>query len=143
MTRRNHETRLQIVLVQYLRLVLPAGAVLWHVPNGGKMSEASRKLKAAMGEKPGVSDLMFIWRGRLHCLEVKLAADPVWQTTKTYQTSEQKDFEREVINAGGRYAVVRSTGDARDWLAAWGIPTRETSMETRKPGEKHDAENIA
>ena len=49
----NPETRLQIVVVQYLRTILPAGAVFWSVPNGGKMTATARKLAAAIGEYPG------------------------------------------------------------------------------------------
>ena len=39
--RQIHEKRLQFVVVKYLRLVLPRDAVLFHVPNGGDMTETA------------------------------------------------------------------------------------------------------
>jgi len=131
MARANHETRLQCVVVKYLRTVLPVGSVVWAVPNGGKMSPAARMRQAAMGELPGVSDLMFITptpmhAGRLHCIELKVRKDPLWGIKRTtYQTNEQKKFQRAIEEAGGRYAVARHTDDVKEILASWGIPTRE------------------
>lgn len=131
MTRTNHETRLQFVVVKYLRAILPRDAILWSVPNGGKMSESARKKQAGMGELPGVSDLMFITptpmhAGRLHCIELKVRKDPLWGIKRTtYQTNEQKKFQRAIEEAGGRYAVARHTDDVKEILDSWGIPTRE------------------
>ena len=126
MTRSNHESHLQIDVVQYLRTVLPTGAVFWSVPNGGKMSDAARRLAAAMGEYPGASDLMVLWIGRLHCIELKVAANPAFGIKRTtYQSAAQKTFEAAVAAQGAPYAVCRSIDDVRAALAEWHIPTRE------------------
>jgi hypothetical protein len=124
-SRKNHETRLQFVLVDYLRTVLPLDAVLWHCPNGGKMSSAWRKMLGGLGVLAGASDLMMVYGGRFYAIELKTEADPVRGIKKTYQKPNQKDFEAQIVRAGGYYAVCRSTDDARELLAHWGIPTRE------------------
>ena len=126
MVRKNHEKRLQFVVVKYLRLVLPRDAVLFHVPNGGDMTETARKTAAGLGEFPGASDLMICWQGRLYCIELKTEADDLLGIPKTYQKPSQKAFEAQIVRAGGFYAVCRSTMDVRDVLSHWGIPTRET-----------------
>lgn len=118
--RQQHERKVQIAVYGYLCAVKPPSAIVFHVPNGGDLTETQRKALAAMGELPGVADLMLLWRGLYHCLEVKLAA-PV----RTYQSRAQQDFQRAVELDGGRYAVVRGIDDARAALTAWGIPTRE------------------
>ena len=124
--RQIHEKRLQYVVVKYLRLVLPRDAVLFHVPNGGDMTEMARKTAARLGEFPGASDLMICWQGLLYCIELKVRADPVLGIKRTtYQKPEQKAFEAQIVRAGGFYAVCRSTMDVRDVLAHWGIPSRE------------------
>jgi len=131
MARANHETRLQIRVVDQLRSILPKGSVVWSVPNGGKMSAGARKRQAAMGELPGASDLMFITptpmhAGRLHCIELKVRKDPLWGIKRTTnQEPAQEEFQRAIEEAGGRYAVARHTDDVKEILASWGIPTRE------------------
>ena len=124
--RQIHEKRLQFVVVKYLRLVLPRDAVLFHVPNGGDMTETTRKTAAGLGEFPGASDLMICWQGRLYCIELKTEADDLLGIPKTYQKPSQKAFEAQIVRAGGFYTVCRSTMDVRVVLSHWGIPTRET-----------------
>ena len=126
MTRRqNPETRLQFVVVAYLRAVLPRDALFWHCPNGGKMSAAWRKMLGGLGVLPGASDLMLVYRGRFYGIELKTALDPVRGITKGYQSEAQRAFQDAVERAGGHYAVCRHTDDVRDALALWGVPTRE------------------
>ncbi len=127
MARNNAETRLQFVVVEYLRRILPADVVFWHCPNGGKMSVAWRKMLGGLGLLPGAADLMMLYRSKFYAIELKNAADPVRGIVKSYQFTEQKDFEAAIVAAGGFYAVCRSTDDVREVLAHWGIPTRETA----------------
>lgn len=127
MARGNHETRFQIAAVQFLNAAMPRGAVLWHVPNGGQMTETARMMLSAMGERPGASDLMMFWDGRLFCMECKVKRNPYYGIKHTsYQSKEQKEFQRAIEAQGGVYAVVRSTDDIRDFLLAEGVPLRVT-----------------
>lgn len=125
MGRGNPETRLQFVVVDYLRTVLPRDAVFWHCPNGGQMSEAWRKMLAGLGVLPGASDLMLVHGGKFYAIELKTAADPLRGVTKGYQSKPQKAFQSAIETAGGHYAVCRHTDDVRAALAAWGVLTRE------------------
>lgn len=142
MTRSTPETRLQFVVVKYLRLVLPADAVLWMVPNGGRMSEAARMKRSGMGEEPGVSDLMFLWAGRLHCLELKVRKNPQYGIKRTtYQQKPQKAFQSAVEAAGGVYAVVRDLGDLRAALVAWGVPASDVEVQRALAGAADELEH--
>lgn len=125
--RQYHEQRLQFVVVKYLNLVLPRDAVLFHVPNGGDMTETARKTAAGLGEFPGASDLMICWQGRLYCIELKIRADPVYGIKRTtHQNADQKFFQHVIETAGARYVVARTVDDTCAALALWGIPTRQT-----------------
>ncbi len=126
MGRKNHETRLQFAVVEYLRSVLPRDAVFWHCPNGGKMSSTWRKMLGGLGVLPGASDLMLVYGGRFYAIELKTEADDLLGIPKTYQKPNQRAFQEQIVGAGGFYAVCRSTMDTRDALAHWGIPSRET-----------------
>ena len=122
----NPEAKLQIVVVNYLRTVLPNGAVFWSVPNGGKMTPARRMFAAAMGEYSGASDLMVLWLGRLHCIELKVKASPALGIKKTTKQSlNQIGFQDAVEAMGAPYTVCRSTQDVRDALIEWGVPIKE------------------
>ena len=134
MGRKNHETRLQFVVVDYLHRVLPRDALFWHCPNGGKMSLAWRKMLGGLGVQPGASDLMLVYDGRFYAIELKTEADDLLGIPKTYQKPEQKAFVAQIVRAGGFYAVCRSKMDVRDVLAHWGIPTRETARSTPSMG---------
>lgn len=127
MARRNLETLLQFDVVEYLRLVLPRDAIFWHCPNGGKMSPAWRKMLGGLGVLPGAADLMLIYDGRFHAIELKTAADPVRGIKEGVVSAVQMAFAKAVFRAGGFYAVCRSVDDVGETLANWEIPTREIS----------------
>ena len=124
--RDNPEMRLHMAILPVLQAVLPreAANTLIHVPNGEKRSALTGALLKRMGTRRGVEDLQFIWKGRLHAIEVKPKGE--------YQSIHQRDRERAVLVAGGAYAVSRSTDDVRETLALWGIPSREVA---RRPAE--------
>jgi hypothetical protein len=54
---------------------------------------------------PGLADILVVHTGHPYFLEVKRKG--------TYQSPEQKEFERRAIEAGAFYAVVRSIDDVR------------------------------
>ena len=53
----------------------------------------------------GVADIILVYAGRPYFLEVK--------RLRTYQSPEQKDFQKRAEAAGGLYAVVRSIEDVQ------------------------------
>ncbi len=123
----NHETPVHNDIGDYLRSVLPlvSARTLFHCPNGENRSDKTGALLKRMGVRRGVADWLFVHEGALYCIEVKVEADPVRGIERTYPRPEQKDFERDIVAAGGFYAVCRSIADTRELLDHWGIPTRE------------------
>ncbi|MFK7944628.1 MAG: hypothetical protein AB8B85_17200 [Paracoccaceae bacterium] len=123
----NPEARLQIVVVDYLRWVLPSDATFWAVLNERKVNEKTGAFLNRMGRKKGVSDLMVLWRGTLICLELKLQTDSTYGTKRTNQTDDQKSWQGIVERCGAFYAVCRSTDDVAGSLRAFGVPIKEVA----------------
>ena len=125
----NPETRLQIVVVEYLHAVLPRDAVFWSVPNEHKTTKKRGNLLNKMGRRAGVSDLMVLYRGKLFCIELKLRTDELYNTKRTAQTADQKAFETDVREAGAFYAVCRHTDEVCHFLEYRGVPINDKSLQ--------------
>jgi hypothetical protein len=113
------EDRIQQAIVGFLRVVLPQGALVFAIPNGGHRAKRTAGLLKATGTLAGVSDLFVIVPGhpRLICAEVK--------TAKGRLSPMQKDFGALVQAAGHEFRVWRSVEDARATLQELQIETRE------------------
>lgn len=59
---RHPEDDLQRAVVQYLDVALPADAVAYAVPNGGKRSRTEAARLKGLGVRAGVPDLAIVWR---------------------------------------------------------------------------------
>lgn len=119
---RDIEGPIHTAILDYLRLVLPAGSVVFHVPNENRREGEEGKIDRAMqkrkGVLPGVSDLICLLDGGVTLFfEVKAPKGSV--------SDAQRDFLGRLHALGFRHAVVRSVDDARDALAAWKVQTRE------------------
>ena len=140
--KKSPEHKIQVAICELLHYCLPQDATFWAVPNGGSRSQFTTKNGRTFslegkrlkdeGVKPGVSDLMILWQGRLICLEVK--------TEKGRQSKAQKEWEAEVTASGGLYRVVRSTDDVRAFLSMV-IPTFKARMGCHKQLTQFDTEN--
>jgi len=123
---------IQCAVARYLDLALDGvpGCIWWAVPNGGtfasrvdrssgkRVSVAAVKAKRE-GLKPGVSDIMVLWGGRLICIELK--------TAKGRQSPEQKEWADAATCAGAAYYVARSVEDVEEFLDTCGVPLRARS----------------
>lgn len=122
MTRRrgNPEERLHRECVNYLRLVLPADALVHHSPNegarGGRAGAIDGQRRKALGMTPGWPDLEVIAGGRFLALEIKAAGGRL--------SKEQAAIRDQFAAQGIAYAVVRSVDDVAEVLADLGIKTR-------------------
>ena len=130
MTDREHP--IQVSIVRFLDVALPVDATYFAVPNGGHLAAKTDKRGkrfsfAAIklireGLKKGVSDLLVIdpspcgSYSRVVGLEVK--------TEDGRQSADQKDWDRTLKAAGGRYYVVRSMEDAAAALVDAGVKLR-------------------
>jgi hypothetical protein len=112
------EHQIQCAVARYLDLALDGvpNCIWWAVPNGGfRDVRTASKLKAE-GVKPGVSDIMVLWGGRLICIELK--------TAKGRQSPEQKQWADSATCAGAAYYVARSVEQVEEFLDAAGLPLR-------------------
>lgn len=112
------EHQIQCAVARYLDLALDGipDCTWWAVPNGGfRDARTASKLKAE-GVKPGVSDLMILWRGRLICIEMK--------TAKGRMSPEQVDWSIRATCAGAAYYLARSVEEVEEFLDTCGLPLR-------------------
>jgi hypothetical protein len=122
------EHQIQCAVARYLDLALDGvpNCIWWAVPNGGtfasridsngkRVSVAAAKAKRE-GLRPGVSDIMILWGGRLICIELK--------TAKGRQSPEQKQWADSATCAGAAYYVARSVEQVEQFLDAAGLPLR-------------------
>lgn len=85
------------------------------VGHGGGGFIRGQFLKAT-GVKPGVPDLILVYRGRFYGIELK--------SIKGRLSHEQIVCHRAIENAGGSVMVCRSQQEVLSALETWGIPTR-------------------
>lgn len=122
------EHQIQCAVARYLDLALASmpDCIWWAVPNGGfRDVRTAQKLKAE-GVKPGVSDIMILWGGRLICIELK--------TTKGRQSPEQKEWADAATCAGAAYYVARSVEQVEEFLDAAGLPLCARTRSARETG---------
>lgn len=112
----NAEDRLQISVAGYLDLALPAGAVYFHIPNGGSRHVREAAKLKRMGVKAGIPDLCIIWRRRAIFIELKRAADPIRKTRAGRLSDEQTAMAQALTLAGAVVTVCRSRDEVADFL---------------------------
>lgn len=115
MKRAQPEHRMQVAMVEYLRLL---GFWPVAIPNGGKLfGDAAQRqrtgwLLKASGLHPGFPDLAVIGDGgRIGFIEVKAEG--------AYQRPGQKECEQRLAQCGHQYAVCRSIADIDETLVRW------------------------
>lgn len=113
------ETPIHIAIYEFLRAVLPGSRVV-HCPNGGQRNKAEAAQLSRMGVLAGFPDLMILTGcGATLFIEVKNARGKL--------SSEQDDFAKFCAAAHFPFGVCRSVEDARAFLAANAITTREAA----------------
>jgi hypothetical protein len=110
------QQRVHVPLVAHIRRRAVPGLVWFHPANGAHYASGSRQgaLMAAMGVRPGTSDLVFLHERQFYALELKRAKGGRTE-------AEQKLFIDDVIKAGGRAAIAHGLDDALAILEAWGL----------------------
>lgn len=93
------EDKIQAAIVTSVRYKYPK-AILFAVPNGGWRSKLTAMILKATGVLRGVSDLIFIYKGKIIFIEVKTATGK--------QTPEQIEFQKLVTDQGFPYWIMRS-----------------------------------
>lgn len=108
------EDAIHAAIVQYLQLVLPKKALVWHTPNTFPTAKIQfhAKLKR-MGRLAGIPDLLVLFDGNLIGLEVKAKGK--------YQEPHQRFIEDAFDQNGASYYVVRSIDEVKEALVLEGV----------------------
>jgi hypothetical protein len=112
------EETIHVSILEWMRLVLPPGSLIWHTPNGGSRDVREAAKLKKMGVVPGIPDLVVFMDGAFaFSLEVKAQAGRL--------SAEQHGVHAVMRRLGFKVAVVRGIDEARQALASWGVQTRE------------------
>ena len=106
------EREIQEAVVQHLRLRGVPGLVFFHVPNAPR-SAITGKLLKRMGMLAGVSDLILLYQGKFHALELKAPGKK--------PKLAQFDFMYLICAAGGDANWCDSLDDAIRCLQKWNL----------------------
>lgn len=113
------EEVLQRHCVQFLRVAMPAEAVWWHTPNQrGTRSKVEAQILKTLGVKPGIPDLLLLYRGRLLAAELKAPGGGK-------PTDNQRQMHEQLRAAGCEVLPdCRSLDQLAQWLTEQGVPLR-------------------
>jgi hypothetical protein len=101
-------------VVEHLRQRGNPEAVWFHVPNGSKASPQYRRKLAALGLRPGVSDLVFLHNGEAFALELK-------RSSRGVVSEHQNNFLSDWRSAGGHGVVAEGLDEALAICKVWGL----------------------
>jgi len=131
--RGNLEARLQIAVINYIRMAFP-DVLCFAVPNGGARKKNSEGVPIEaimlkkMGVLAGVSDLLLFWNGGYGAIELK-------RPDKTaYMSPAQIEFAEQWAQRGGRFALCNSLDGVEAALKKWGLATRYHTPPMEKSG---------
>ena len=113
------ERETQAAIIAYCKAVLPAGSVVYAIPNASRRTRTGKASNAIPGLLRGVSDLCILAPGR-----VVIYAE-VKRETGGSVSPEQFEFQQSVRALGHSAAIWRGIDDARNTFAALHIKTRE------------------
>lgn len=119
------EHDLQVRVVAFLERAL-AGVAWWSgIDHGaGKMSDAEAGRRKARGVKPGIPDIVVLWRGLLIGIELKAAAGVASKAGAGVQSEEQRAVEAAWLEHGAHYFVCHSALEVNAALVRVGVPLR-------------------
>lgn len=112
------EAALQRAVAQLLDAILPSDATWFAIPNGGKRPKAEAAIMRSQGVKAGLPDLMILWQGRVHFIELK--------APRGHLSPAQRLMIAQLRDAGAPTAIMRSVEGVLAAIEGWGIPTRLT-----------------
>lgn len=100
----DEEHRIQVSCVNWFRLAHPnLKSVLFAIPNGGRRDVVTGAKLKVEGVVAGVADLILLKRNkRFGCLCIEM------KTGKGRQSDTQKRWQKDVEEAGNKYAICRS-----------------------------------
>lgn len=125
--RGNLEQKLQISVVNYIRMAFPE-VLCFAVPNGGKRTMIEAAMLKKMGVLAGVSDLLLFWNGGMGAIELKRP------DKKAYMSDSQIGFAEQWKARGGKFSLCNSLEGVEAALKSWGLATRYKTPPMEKSG---------
>lgn len=114
------EQALQIAVANVLRMALPGDCFWTFINNGMGRSKVEGGIAKAMGQRAGVPDLLFVYRGRALFIEMKAG--------KNRPDDNQIKCHGDLATAGAPVATCWSQEDVEAALKGWGVPLRAKVM---------------
>lgn len=114
------EASLQVQVMQALDISLPKTAIAFHCPNGGSRNVIEATNLKRQGVKAGIPDIIIIYQGRAHGLELK-------SKNGRLQDSQRAMFPI-LRDAGMRIEVARTLNEALLMVKQMGIPVSATTF---------------
>jgi hypothetical protein len=123
MTVQRPEQAIQKAVIAHLDTRRVPGVFYFHVPSGGYRRPIEAKIFKSIGSKPGIPDLLFIFRGKVFGLELK--------TPGRHPTAIQHETMNAMRAAGATVAVAHGIDEATAQLEAWKLlrPNRNTGRD--------------
>jgi hypothetical protein len=90
------------------------GVVWWHTPSGGRRHKIEAAHLQRMGVKRGLPDLLLLFGGQLHALELK-------NGSRGRVSPAQSEMLIALAKAGCRTAVARTLDEALKVLEHWNL----------------------
>lgn len=121
--RGNAEAKLQIAVINYIRMAFP-DVLVFAVPNGGSRKKNAKGvpieaiMMKKMGVLAGVSDLLLFWQGGMGAIELKRP------DKKAVMSDSQIAFSEMWTKRGGKFACCNSLDGVEAALKSWGLTTR-------------------
>ena len=94
------ELKMQAACVKWLRNERPETRGLFFAVNNNSENKRKGAKHKTIGVTPGVSDTIFLWKGKAHLIELK--------TPTGKQSPDQKRWQKIVEDNGFNYYIVRS-----------------------------------
>jgi len=114
--RQHDEHDFQKAVAALLTAILPHDAFFTSIDHagGGRLQQA---MKQGRGVKAGLADVWIVYRGKLHCLELK---KPKGSTVST----DQRLVAEKLHAAGVSTLLAKNQEQVHQFLAIWKIPPR-------------------
>ncbi len=117
MRRRRPEQALHHACAQFLDIALPSDACWFHPANGGARSPVEAAIFKGLGVRPGVPDLVIVYRGRFIAIELKSEGGRL--------TPAQKGMHERLQLAGAVVTTAKSLKELEGFLGQL-VPLRAT-----------------
>ena len=123
------EHRLQMAAATFLAAVLPRDCYWTSVDAGqGRMDVRAGQMRKARGVKAGFVDILIIYGGHFHGLELK--------ASKGRLSEAQHVAHAQIREAGGKVELCHSIEEVETALRAWDIPLRGTTLTAQQRDER-------